>query len=49
MGWTKRNLTAAVLACVLCSSAFAEPGISRDRILLGQVAGFTGSVAGTVK
>jgi ABC-type branched-subunit amino acid transport system substrate-binding protein len=49
MAPTKRNLTAAVLACVLCSGALAEPGISSDRILLGQAAGFTGSVAGTVK
>lgn len=49
MASTKRSLTAAVLACVLCSGALAEPGISTDRILLGQAAGFTGSVAGTVK
>jgi branched-chain amino acid transport system substrate-binding protein len=49
MASSKPSLTAAVLASVLCSGALAEPGISNDRILLGQAAGFTGSVAGTVK
>ena len=44
-----RNFAAALAACVLCSGALAEPGISNERILLGQAAGFTGSVAGTVK
>src|SRR5207248_1384838 len=43
------NLAAGVLALALCKGAFAEPGVTADRIVLGQVAGFTGSVAGTVK
>ena len=45
--------SAAVLAFFACSLACtgvrAEPGITSDTILLGQAAGFTGSVAGTVK
>jgi ABC-type branched-subunit amino acid transport system substrate-binding protein len=40
---------AAVLALVFTGVALAEPGISADKIVIGQAAGFTGSVAGTVK
>jgi ABC-type branched-subunit amino acid transport system substrate-binding protein len=36
------------LACA-ASGAWAEPGITADKIVIGQAAGFTGSVAGTVK
>src|SRR5262245_61893965 len=38
-------------ALVLClaGGAFAEPGITAKTIVIGQSAGFTGSVAGTVK
>ncbi len=45
----KKSLAAAVLGWVLCSGAQAEPGITPAEIILGQAAGFTGSVAGTVK
>src|SRR5262245_11782183 len=38
---------AALLA--LPGAAMAEPGVTADKIVIGQVAGFTGSVAGTVK
>jgi branched-chain amino acid transport system substrate-binding protein len=48
MASIKRNLM-ALLGCALSGGALAEPGITNDRILLGQAAGFTGSVAGTVK
>jgi ABC-type branched-subunit amino acid transport system substrate-binding protein len=34
---------------LFAGSASAEPGITADSIIIGQVAGFTGSVAGTVK
>jgi branched-chain amino acid transport system substrate-binding protein len=44
-----RNLTLAVLGSMLSLGALAEPGITADRIVLGQAAGFTGSVAGTVR
>jgi len=40
---------AATLALVLAGSAHAEPGITPNSIVIGQAAGFTGSVAGTVK
>lgn len=40
---------AAVLPLIFASVAAAEPGVTADRILIGQSAGFTGSVAGTVK
>ena len=43
------NLAASVLALALCKGALGEPGVTADSILLGQAAGFTGSVAGTVK
>jgi hypothetical protein len=40
---------AAVLACIVWGRAAAEPGVNANEIVLGQAAGFTGSVAGTVK
>ena len=40
---------AALLALLLAGVAAAEPGITADKIVIGQAAGFTGSVAGTVK
>jgi ABC-type branched-subunit amino acid transport system substrate-binding protein len=43
------KLAVALLACVLWGRALAEPGITANEIILGQAAGFTGSVAGTVK
>ena len=45
----KKSIAAAVLGWVLCSAALAEPGVNANEIVLGQAAGFTGSVAGTVK
>ena len=39
----------AVLALLFAGIAAAEPGITADKIVIGQAAGFTGSVAGTVK
>jgi len=39
----------ALLALAFAGAAAAEPGISADKIVIGQSAGFTGSVAGTVK
>ena len=39
----------AVLALTFAGAAAAEPGITADKIVIGQAAGFTGSVAGTVK
>ena len=44
-----RTAVALGLALAFGSALAAEPGISRDRIVIGQSAGFTGSVAGTVK
>ncbi len=38
-----------VAGMLLPLAAAAEPGVSADKIVIGQVAGFTGSVAGTVK
>src|SRR5262245_65785098 len=50
MASTKKNkLALALLACVLWGRALAEPGANANEIILGQAAGFTGSVAGTVK
>lgn len=50
MASTKKNkILLALTACFIWSSALAEPGISANEIVLGQAAGFTGSVAGTVK
>lgn len=39
----------AMVAALLGMPAHAEDGITKDRILIGQAAGFTGSVAGAVK
>ena len=39
----------AALALFLAGGAVAEPGVTSDKIIIGQSAGFTGSVAGTVK
>ena len=36
-------------AAFFAGGAFAEPGITADTIIIGQAAGFTGSVAGTVR
>jgi len=44
-----RNWNAFLLPLFFAGAAAAEPGISADKILIGQAAGFTGSVAGTVK
>src|SRR2546422_5480423 len=44
-----RKVAAAALAFLLSNGALAEPGVTADSIVLGQAAGFTGSVAGTVK
>jgi branched-chain amino acid transport system substrate-binding protein len=40
---------AAALLLALATEAVAEPGITANKIVIGQSAGFTGSVAGTVK
>jgi ABC-type branched-subunit amino acid transport system substrate-binding protein len=40
---------ALVLTAFLAGGALAEPGITADKIIIGQAAGFTGPVAGTVK
>jgi len=49
----KKSLLLKTAACVLpaliAAGASAEPGITSDSIIIGQAAGFTGSVAGTVK
>src|SRR5262245_33747215 len=42
-------LSAGALALGFAGPAFAEPGITAKTIIIGQSAGFTGSVAGTVK
>ena len=44
-----KQAAALALAMAFGSALAAETGISPDRILIGQSAGFTGSVAGTVK
>jgi branched-chain amino acid transport system substrate-binding protein len=44
-----RTAGAAILALGFTAAAFAQQGITADKIVIGQVAGFTGSVAGTVK
>jgi ABC-type branched-subunit amino acid transport system substrate-binding protein len=43
------RIAAAVFPALLAGAAAAEPGITADKIIIGQAAGFTGSVAGTVK
>ena len=49
MARNNKKLALALVACVAWTSALAEPGVSASEIVLGQAAGFTGSVAGTVK
>ena len=44
-----RRLVAALAPLVFVANAAAEPGITANSIVIGQAAGFTGSVAGTVK
>ena len=45
-----RNLLCKALAPLLfAGAAAAEPGVTANSIVIGQAAGFTGSVAGTVK
>jgi len=44
-----RALVAALVPLVVATHAAAEPGITANSIVIGQAAGFTGSVAGTVK
>ena len=43
------RLVAFAVPLLVAGAAAAEPGITADSIIIGQVAGFTGSVAGTVK
>ena len=43
------KVAAVALAFLLSNGVLAEPGVTADSIVLGQAAGFTGSVAGTVK
>jgi ABC-type branched-subunit amino acid transport system substrate-binding protein len=43
------RFAAAVLPLAFAGAAAAEPGITADTILIGQAAGFTGSVAANVK
>ena len=44
-----RKLAASIVLVGAAAGASAEPGITADKIIIGQAAGFTGSVAGTVK
>jgi branched-chain amino acid transport system substrate-binding protein len=46
---TLQKFAAAALPLALAGAALAEPGITADKIIIGQAAGFTGSVAGTVR
>jgi len=43
------RIAAAVFPALVAATAAAEPGITAKTIVIGQVAGFTGSVAGNVK
>jgi branched-chain amino acid transport system substrate-binding protein len=43
------KLAASISLMAAATGAPAEPGITADKIIIGQAAGFTGSVAGTVK
>jgi ABC-type branched-subunit amino acid transport system substrate-binding protein len=43
------QVAAFLLTALGAASASAEPGITADSVIIGQAAGFTGSVAGTVK
>jgi len=40
----RRQVYAGILACV-SAYALAEPGVSADKIIIGQSAGFTGAAA----
>jgi ABC-type branched-subunit amino acid transport system substrate-binding protein len=44
-----QNLLQVLVALGVTGTALAEPGVTSDKIIIGQGAGFTGSVAGTVK
>src|SRR5829696_6796156 len=44
-----KKAAALSLALAFGTGLAAEPGVSPDKIVIGQSAGFTGSVAGTVK
>jgi len=44
-----RALVTTLVPLVFAAHAAAEPGITPNSIVIGQAAGFTGSVAGTVK
>src|ERR1700704_2896443 len=43
------KVAAAFLPALIAGGALAEPGVTANSIIIGQAAGFTGSVAGTVK
>lgn len=43
------KLSSAALALLIAHAVQAEPGVTADKIVIGQSAGFTGSIAGTVK
>src|SRR5258708_29973680 len=43
------KIAAAALPALLAGGALAEPGITADKIIIGQAAGFTGAIPGTVK
>ena len=43
------SLAAGTLSLACSNAALAEPGVTADKIILGQSAGFSGSVAGTVR
>ena len=44
-----RQCSAGALALCLAGGVAAQQGVTKDKIIIGQSAGFTGSVAGTVK
>lgn len=46
---TYRYLCSAALVFLAAINAFAEPGVSPDKILIGQSAGFTGAAAPQIK
>jgi ABC-type branched-subunit amino acid transport system substrate-binding protein len=45
----KYSLSFAAALLLPASGVLAEPGITADKIIIGQAAGFTGPIAGTVK
>jgi len=49
IGNALHRLLPGVASLVFAGAACAEPGITANSIIIGQAAGFTGSVAGTVK